>query len=284
MTYVKRTRKYEPEPVEEEAEKPRFTGRLAGYTPGIMRHKEAPPLDIMVAMPTRDMINAEFMYDFAQLTAVVCSTLVADNVVNWSINMLQGTAIHSLRQEFAEMALEKGASHILWLDTDHRFPADSFFRLLDRGLPMVGVNYSTRKFPPSQVAFKKIATTPGESNVKLYTTPESSGIECVDALGFGMVLMDTKILKTLDPAERWFQFVYDKQSRRDVGEDVYFCRLVREAGWEIHVDHDLSKEIGHLGTFDYRVDHANMMLGEELEDGSKQLLDPADSDLDVAGA
>ena len=39
---------------------------------------------------------------------------------------------------------------------------------------------------------------------------------------------------------------------------MYFCRLLQKAGVPIYVDHDLSKECGHLGSFDFRLDHAQL--------------------------
>ena len=38
----------------------------------------------------------------------------------------------------------------------------------------------------------------------------------------------------------------------DIGEDRMFCRALRAAGHEILIDHDLSKEIGHIGQYTYR--------------------------------
>jgi hypothetical protein len=32
-----------------------------------------------------------------------------------------------------------------------------------------------------------------------------------------------------------------------VGEDFYFFRSLRAAGFKIYVDHDLSAEVGHVG-------------------------------------
>ena len=35
------------------------------------------------------------------------------------------------------------------------------------------------------------------------------------------------------------------------GEDVYFCTMARVHGFEVWVDHDLSKEVTHIGQFEY---------------------------------
>lgn len=262
---TKRTRKFRPEnPAAPTEQAPR------AYRPRLLDLPD-PPFSVIVAMPTRDYVPAEFMYDLARMVALTCSTFVADGIINWTMHMLQGTAIHSLREELSKLALARGATHILWLDTDHRFPADAFIRLWNHQLPMVGCNYATRKAPSEFVAFKKVGAVPGEPNERLVTGPESKGLEKVDGLGFGFFLMHTEVLRSLDPNEPWFRFDYDKVSARVIGEDVYFCKLAREAGWDIHVDHDLSKEIGHMGSFDFRVDHAYMFQQEGLIDGADQL-------------
>ena len=38
----------------------------------------------------------------------------------------------------------------------------------------------------------------------------------------------------------------------DIGEDIMFCRALRAAGHQIFIDHDVSKEVGHVGTYTYR--------------------------------
>ena len=50
-----------------------------------------------------------------------------------------------------------------------------------------------------------------------------------------------------------------------VGEDVYFCKLARERGFDVFVDHDLSKDCGHVGMLEYKTDHAFAMQGESAE-------------------
>ena len=44
-------------------------------------------------------------------------------------------------------ALAVDATHILWLDSDMRFPADTLGRLLARNRDIVGANYCARRFP-----------------------------------------------------------------------------------------------------------------------------------------
>ncbi len=281
-----RTRKFRPDDAEPEQQ---------GYRPRILDNPPA-PVKLFLAMPTRDMIPAEFMYDLTKMVALVSSTLVADGAIELGMNMVQSTAIHVGRQDLAEQALRTGATHMLWLDTDHTFPAESLFQALSHIKRMedekffVGANYSTRKFPPRAVAFKHVrqpyATMDEDVNVSLYTLPTSSGLEEVDAVGFGFVLMPTQIFRDIGEDAQYFMFAHDPENpRRWCGEDVYFCRLAREAGWKIMVDHDLSQEMGHLGTFKFHNAHAAFVVNEEMErNGTGDVLRPAVGDFDMARA
>jgi hypothetical protein len=44
-----------------------------------------------------------------------------------------------------------------------------------------------------------------------------------------------------------------------IGEDVFFCQKAAAAGFKIWIDHDVSKEIGHIGTFEFKHDHTWVM-------------------------
>jgi hypothetical protein len=44
----------------------------------------------------------------------------------------------------------------------------------------------------------------------------------------------------------YFDWVTGKKSF--IGEDVYFFNRVRQCGFSVYVDHDLSKEIYHIGS------------------------------------
>jgi hypothetical protein len=74
----------------------------------------------------------------------------------------------------------------------------------------------------------------------------------VDVVGFGVVLMRTAIVNGW--SQPWFRHGLNDQFG-DVGEDVMFCRAVRAAGHAIYIDHDLSKEVGHIGQYTYRPHH-----------------------------
>jgi hypothetical protein len=50
----------------------------------------------------------------------------------------------------------------------------------------------------------------------------------------------------------WFAEVYNVETGNTVGEDVYFCNLARAAGHKVYIDHDISKDVVHMGGFEFR--------------------------------
>lgn len=206
---------------------------------------------ITIAIPTHDTVPALFTYDVASLCAYTVAALPED--VAFGINMVSGTYVHAARQELADAVLEQGADWVLWLDSDMRFPRDALVRLLQHRESVVGINYAKRGVPSGFVAIKTVGN-PGE---QLETRGDSAGLEEVQALGFGCVLIRGTVLHQLpDPKETpWFQHRH-MGGGLWIGEDVHFCEMLRAAGVRLFVDHDLSRDCAHIGQFEYRLEHA----------------------------
>lgn len=231
-------------------------------------------LRVGIAVPSHDKMDAMFAYDLAKLTAFMGGDAASpDGIIDvLSINFITGTYIEMARQDFAEEAIRQELDYVLWLDADMRFPRDAFYRLLLHNKEMVGINYSRRGLPPNFVAIKTIGDEKDKIPMKLATGPDSTGLDVVEAIGFGVTLMRTSVLHRLHnpkgPEGPWFMNAWSAETSRRIGEDVYFCRLVRNSGGVIHVDHDLSKECAHIGQFEYKTDHAWAFLEGHFEDGT----------------
>ena len=146
----------------------------------------------------------------------------------------------------ADDVLKAGATHILWLDADMCFPPDTLKRLLARKVPIVGANYR-RRVPPHQFT----AATGHRKNLReVETTEQSTGLESVNRLGFGVTLIESRVFQKI--TKPWFQFTYEQGQHG--GEDEFFCRKANRAGFQPHVDHDLSKQVRHIGTFEVSID------------------------------
>lgn len=195
---------------------------------------------LAIGGPTRDMVPASFATDFAQLFAHTRERGPWDTVDDM---FLGHTYIHCGRELVLEAAIRRGMSHLLWLDTDMSFPRSAAVQLYAHERAIVGCNYRTRR----QGSDKFTALREDGSTVE--TLEHSRGLEEVGALGFGCVLMQLDVVSRLH--RPWFRHGLNEQLG-DVGEDIMFCRALRQAGHAIHLDHDLSKEIGHVGTYTYR--------------------------------
>jgi hypothetical protein len=110
--------------------------------------------------------------------------------------------------------------------------------------PIVACNYVVR-----QASGLFTASRDGE---RVATTERSTGLEAVEYVGMGALLMRTDVVADL--GRPWFRHGLNDFGG-DVGEDVMFCRALAAAGHTVYIDHDLSKEIGHIGQTTYRTIH-----------------------------
>ena len=195
---------------------------------------------LAIGGPTRDHVPASFAVDAAELYAYTRE--LGPWGRNVSIGWVTSTYIHVGREWFLEAARKQGASHVLWLDTDMSFPRSAAVQLAAHDQPIVGCNYRVRQ--PSG-----LFTAQREDRTRVETSERSTGLEAVDAIGFGVVLMRADIVADL--SRPWFTHGLNEFGG-DIGEDIMFCRALRAAGHQIYIDHDLSKEIGHVGTHTYR--------------------------------
>lgn len=231
---------------------------------------EPTPIHIAVLVPCMDRVHSLFAFDLAQMTTFTTSVMPENCVISIHFNI--GTYIHQSRTTLLQDCLnyEPRPTHLLWLDADMRFPRDAAIRLLQRQVPFVGINYSTRRMPPTFVGIKH---TPfdGTPPQRLETWDHSEGLEECDALGFGCLMMDVAALANLpDPQDiPWF-FFENHESGQQVGEDVWFWHYIvkKQLGQRLFCDHDLTKECSHQGDFEFKIHHpwATHEVMAELEE------------------
>lgn len=143
------------------------------------------------------------------------------------------------RQTLAEVAVNGGASYLLWLDTDQTFPPDTLQRLFHHmgRARVVGCNYARRADPAGPTALRIEGGRPRfiwTDDAKVRDQP----LEQVDSMGLGVCLMNSDVFRAIE--KPWFA--------PDInGEDGYFFLKLRAAGIPVYVDHQLSAGIGHIG-------------------------------------
>jgi hypothetical protein len=158
------------------------------------------------------------------------------------------------RYELAKAALERGASDLLWIDSDMTFPMIGAELLLMHKAPFVAASCPTRRRP--------LRTTARHGLNRLPSSIGKTGLEKVDGVGFGFTLVKREVFEKVPTP--WFAtgWVKDPETGEIGGamsEDIYFCMNARKAGFDILVDHDLSREIGHIG----EVEFTHQMVAEE---------------------
>lgn len=208
------------------------------------------------------MVHTSFAYDLAMMMSHWTYKNAANND-NIMLYTSQGTLIVNQRQELVIQAIEDKCTHILFLDSDMRFPKNTLDRLLAHNKPIVAGSYATRRLPCKTVAFEN------DKNWDcVYTTPDKKGLEPVAAVGMGCMLVNLSIFDKMELP--FFMIGYSPNSNQFTGEDIFFCRKARSMGLEVLIDHDLSRELGHIGNLEFRHEHANLTL-EETKNGDRNL-------------
>lgn len=207
-----------------------------------------PTPKFVIATPCGDLVRASFALDLALLYGYTTQACVECAVVQ-----SRGTILPQQRAELAAKAIEYGATHLLFVDSDMRFPKDALIQLYNRRRPIVGANYVRRRHPALPTAEK------GPKDF-LYTEPESNGLVEVLRMGLGLCLIETHVFQAMSAP--WFSIGFSGHGY--VGEDVFFCAKAREAGFSLYVDQTLSQSVRHAGELDYTHEHS-LMLRTKIE-------------------
>jgi hypothetical protein len=153
---------------------------------------------ILVATTTRDAITAGTTGDLIRLLRRHPDAKFMAAI---------GIYISNLRQQCATLALQTGASHLLFVDADMRFPEDTIDRLVAWDVDLVGANYVQRTIPEWWTARKDGASV---------SSVGRTGHQCVDFVGFGVMLISRELFETLE--RPWFDTPYEGGTH--VGEDL----------------------------------------------------------------
>lgn len=180
---------------------------------------------VALAVPSGDMVHA----DFAMRLATLCLNPGARAFV---INA-KSSLVMVGRNQCVEAARMAKATHILFLDSDITFPADTLSRLLAHRKDIVGGLYVQRVPPhvPLGITFEG-----GHEAV-------TSGLRRMKQMPTGCLLINISVFDKL--SKPWFNT--KEVGEKIMGEDFYFCERALAAGFEIWCDGNLSCEVAHIG-------------------------------------
>ncbi len=190
-------------------------------------------MKIVVGVPSFDYVPADtFASLFATFSSERDKRLIYVNS--------RSSLVQEARFMLVKAAREAEADKILMIDSDHTFPPDTISRLLAHDKEMVGATYVRRR-PPHNILGR---TLEGYNfNSKL------TGLQKVGLMPLGCMLIDMWLFDKVELP--WFCVGFDLKRQLWTGEDFGFCTGVRQHGYDVWCDFELSREIGHVGQKTY---------------------------------
>ena len=199
---------------------------------------------LAVALPlTAKFVSNEFFFSSMR----VITTYMASNTCK-SFDVLAPDFpgnIDAVRNSLVLKALNIGATHLLFMDTDQIYETpDMIETLLAHKKPVVGTKVHRRYPPFDPLLFRgeigKLLNVPDE---EIQNADGSFAKELsVDFVGTGCILIDTQIFINMFP-EKPFELRTDERGK-PIGEDIGFCDKLKKK--KIPIIADCNIEIPHL--------------------------------------
>lgn len=202
-------------------------------------------LHVLICVPALDSVKTGFFWSAANAMSFFNGTKY-EGSKKVGLEVCKSSNLAENRARLVARAFENNATHVLFLDSDMKFPADTILRLLNHNAYIVAVNYPTKEFHPRPTAYVDNDSYTGP----LFTKDGDTGLVEVASCGFGCMLIDIRVFEKLDLPHFAFvpmppEFVATKT------EDVYFCQKATAAGFPILIDQELSCQVSHIGDFEY---------------------------------
>lgn len=201
---------------------------------------------VLIGIPSGGEWKADFGMSLAGLVASAGRPLKGGKFIEriqlWNT---KGSILSRSRTTLVRQALDLECSHILFVDSDMTFPNWTLHQLLSHDKAVIGANCAVKKLPSDPTARQEGATAAGE----LVYSNGKEHLERVWRLGTGVMLIKTKVFREIP--EPWFPITWNEELRDYTGEDWNFCAELQKRDIPIWVDHKLSQQIGHVGSYTY---------------------------------
>ena len=204
----------------------------------------------VVGVPSGSSWNAQFGVDLVNLVANFTKAQVKGyrsqelQVVN-----VRSSILSKNRMDLVKAAKRLRATHLLFLDTDQTFPPNLVHKLASHGKFIVAANVATKSVPASPIARAKSDNPKG---VPVYTDQGQTGLEQVWRVGTGVMLVAMQVFDKVG-YDAW-EMKYLPEAETYQGEDWSFCEACEKHEIPIYVDHGVSREVGHVGNFEFTHD------------------------------
>ena len=187
-------------------------------------------MKLLIGIPSLDFMHVEFV---KSLTALIIR--LKNDGINFDVQIENGTLVYVARDRIACKAINEGYTHVLWFDSDMVFTDDILDTPMFSGKDFVsGICHSRRKGYHSCL-FKDLNL----SSLERFESYPVGTFE-VAGCGFGCVFISTEILKAVQMKHKTCFL-----PMASYGEDLAFCKRVREMGYKIYAES--SARLGHVG-------------------------------------
>lgn len=204
-------------------------------------------IKLAICVPSTGTWAADFGMSLMQMCVTMSQSAFREGEERSAIVLDKRTSLlPRSRQEMLEDAILQRCTHALMVDTDQSFPPATAHRLIAHEVGCVAANIATKTIPAMPTARLKGHGTFG---VPVDSLGQKFGLEKVWRVGTGLMLLDLAVMKSIP--KPWFEVHYSVEQAQFIGEDWFFCAKLEEAGVDIHIDHDLSREVGHVGNYAY---------------------------------
>lgn len=203
-------------------------------------------MKLIIGIPTAGQNATGFAYSLAGMISCVAAKSLPslpEQTVEVSIDIQESSVIHANREAIVMRALERKATHLLFLDNDLVFEPTILDVMAGRRQAMVVTNYRIKSDGRDFVAV-------GKNGQRIETNESSTGLVPITYSGFGVSLFDLErtFAKTPQP---WFMPLWNDKTKSYSTEDLpCFQRIAEATGEEVYLDQDASKLVtGHVGLF-----------------------------------
>lgn len=193
-----------------------------------MGNKKTKP-NVIIGLPCQDVV-------LANTTQSIAANIIEAGGIVSDILVKQTCDIVSSRTWLVKETIKKGATHILFVDSDMFFPKDALTKLLAHNKDIIGATYNKRQFP-LEGTHQPLLEQPD---------PATGLIRCL-SVATGLMLIKLSIFEKMP--EPWFSFGRDAEGKLVLGEDVWLCRTAQDNGFEVWADPTI--KVGHIGQYIY---------------------------------
>ncbi len=196
-------------------------------------------MKVLIAVPALDHVATDFCMSLTALVMKAAYDKKLSREVKLALHCCKSTIIPHARNLLVDAALECGATHIFFLDSDMCIPPDTLDRLIAHHVPIVGADY-VKRVPPHPLCGNPMDLSP----------PKPSGLKEMRSMPFGCILINMKVFATME--RPYFSYHEGATEADTLSEDTGWCNEARRLGHTILCDIPLSKEVGHIGTSVFR--------------------------------